>query len=487
MEREIGLETVKNRAVRGVITLTGRTLVLNFVALIAQGFLWAYLTPSEFGIFWIVSAVVNFLTYFGDIGLAAALIQKKENPNETDLRTTFTVQQVLVLSLLAVLYFVSPLITNHYSLTPEGVSLLFALGFSFFLSSLKTIPSVLLERDLEFGKLVVPQILETIIYNLSIIGFAYNGFGISSFTYSVLIRGIFGLIVIYLIKPWRIGISFSLESLKHLLRFGIPYQVNTFLAVLKDDGMTAILGGILGASGMGILGTARKLAQYPLRFFMDNVTRVTFPAFSRFQGDKEKLKRSLERSIFFITFLVFPSIIGLVILAPVLVNVIPKYEKWLPAILPLAILSIDTVFAAVTTQLTNVLNATGKIKVTFWLMIMWTISAFVVIPFLSLKYGVLGAASGYALVSATSVIAIIVAKKHVDFSLARSVGKPMFATAVMGVTLLIVKKFLAINYYSLSTLVLIGCASYFATMLVLLGMSLVDDVKKVFSNIFGRT
>src|SRR3990167_6603540 len=139
---------------------------------------------------------------------------------------------------------------------------------------------MLLERELEFGKLIIPQVLETMIYSVSVVYFAWEGYGITSFTYSVLIRGVVGLVLIYILKPWRPGLTLSFSSLKSLLKFGLPYQINTFLAVLKDDGMTVILGGILGASGMGILGTARKLAQYPLRFFMDNVTRVTFPAFS---------------------------------------------------------------------------------------------------------------------------------------------------------------------------------------------------------------
>lgn len=487
MEEGISLETVKKRSVAGVLTLTGRTLILNLISFVVQGFLWAFLTPAEFGTFWIVSAVVNFLAYFGDIGLAAALIQKKEKPTDDDLRTTFTIQQSLVLALLMVLFFISPLITNHYSLSPEGARLLYALGVSLFLSSLKSIPSVLLERELEFSKLVIPQVLETIIYNVSLVYFAWRGFGIASFTYSVLLRGIIGLILIYILKPWRPGISFSLASLKSLLKFGLPYQINTFLAVLKDEGTTVILGGILGASGMGILGTARKLAQYPLRFFLDNVTKVTFPAFARMQDEKEHLKRTLERSIFFITFLVFPTIIGLVTIAPILVRVIPRYEKWIPALIPLTILAVDTMFAAVTTQLTNALNAVGKIKITFYLMVMWTVLTFTLIPILAIKYSLIGASLGFALVSASSVVAIVMAKKYLDFSLVVSLGKPLVASLVMGAILLAVKSFLPVNYLSLAGLIFIGGAVYLSAMFILGGFSFLADVKKVFTYLFRRT
>src|SRR4030042_5166671 len=150
---EINLETVKERSLRGVVVLTGRTFLLQVIALVAQLFLFSYLGKYEFGVFSIVSAIINFLVYFSDIGLAAALIQKKEKPTETDLKTTFTVQQGLVLTLVILVFVFSKRITAHYGLSIDGLYLLYALAFSLFLSSLKSIPSVLLERKLEFTKL----------------------------------------------------------------------------------------------------------------------------------------------------------------------------------------------------------------------------------------------------------------------------------------------------------------------------------------------
>src|SRR3989304_3291561 len=117
---EISLETVKERSVKGVVVLTGRTFLVQIISLIAQLFLFAYLGGYEFGVFAIVSAIINFLVYFSDIGLAAALVQKKEKPTETDLRTTFLIQQVLVLTIIALVFFFSPKIVSHYSLTRDG-------------------------------------------------------------------------------------------------------------------------------------------------------------------------------------------------------------------------------------------------------------------------------------------------------------------------------------------------------------------------------
>jgi O-antigen/teichoic acid export membrane protein len=483
---EITLEAVKKRAVKGVVVLTGRTFLLSVLSLVATGFLTVFLEPSEFGIFWIVSAIVNFLAYFSDVGLAAALIQKKERINDKDLKTTFTIQQGLVLILLLGLFLATPLFTRIYGLSFEGKLLLYSLGISLFFSSLKTIPSVLLERELDFGKLVIPQVLENLAYNLIAVFLAWKGFGIRSFTYAVFIRGIVGLVAIYVLRPWMPGFAFSKKSLKKLLTFGIPYQLNTFLATMKDDGMTVFLGGILGTAGIGFLGWAQKWAYMPLRLFMDNVLKVTFPAFSRMQDEREHLKRSVTRSIFFVCFLVFPSVVGLVILSPMLVEIIPRYDKWEPALIPLFLISINTIFAAATTQLTNLLNAIGKIKTTFKLMIMWTVLTWVFVPVLAIKYGVNGAALGYALVGSSSIIAVYIVRRHVKFSLVEGIFRPVFAAALMGVALILTRKLLPVNLYSIGLLIGVGFAVYVVTIYLLVGPSIVADVRKVFNNLVSR-
>ena len=487
MEGEIGLDIVKKRAVKGVAVLTGRTLLLNLVSFISQGFLWAFLNPSQFGVFLIVSATVNFLSYFADIGLGAALIQKKEKPEEEDYRTVFTVQEILVLTILVIILLLGPVLAGKYSLNHEGLMLLYALGGSFFLASLKNIPSIMLERKLEFGKFIIPQVLENMVYSVAVVFFAWRGFGITSFTYAVLIRGVVGLVAIYILNPWKPGIAFSLKSFKNLIKFGIPYQLNNFLATVKDDGMTIVLGGILGTAGVGILGTAQKLAQYPLRFFMDNVTKVTFPAFSRMQDDKKELEKSLSRSIFFICALVFPSLVGLVIVFPVLITIIPKYAKWSPAYIPLIFLSVNSLWAAASTQLTNFLNSVGKIKTTFKLMIMWTALTWALVPFLSVKFGVNGAAFSYLLIGSSSVVVFYIVKRQLNWAIYRSVIVPLLASLVMGVILFILRGILPINKATtLLTLIFMGGLAYLGSLYLVLGGTLFEDVKKIYLSIFQK-
>lgn len=464
---ELTTEVIKKRAAKGAALLTIRTIFIQAISFFANALLTFFLEPAQYGVFFLVSAVVNLLAYFSDIGFAAALIQKKEKLTNQELKTIFTAQQVLIIILLIVIFIGTPFIKNFYHFNNESIFLLWALTFSLFTSSLKTIPSVLMERRLEFNKLVIPQIIETIVFNITAVILAWKGFGVTSFTIAILARSITGLISTYLIQPWLPSIAFSAPAFRSILKFGIPYQANVFLAMLKDDGITLFLGNVLGSQGIGLLGWAQKWAYAPLRFFMDQVIKVTFPAFSRLQDNKDELSKTVSKSIFYICLLVFPSLIILILLAPFLTQIIPKYNKWVPALTALTLISITSAFASITTPITNMLNAIGKISLTFKFMVMWTILTWIFIPSLSILYGISGAGLGFALVGISSIIALIKAKEYIKINYFNITFKPILGSILMGILIFILKALLPITFISVIFLALAGILSYAALLLIL--------------------
>jgi hypothetical protein len=79
---ELSAETIKTRTISGVLALTGRTSFLQLVGLPANFLLSIFLTTAEFGTFGVVAALLGFIAYFSNVGIAAALIQKKETPTK---------------------------------------------------------------------------------------------------------------------------------------------------------------------------------------------------------------------------------------------------------------------------------------------------------------------------------------------------------------------------------------------------------------------
>ncbi|KKT30718.1 MAG: Polysaccharide biosynthesis protein [Candidatus Collierbacteria bacterium GW2011_GWC2_44_18] len=462
------VQEVKRRSVSGVMALISRTFIIQIISFVATLALTIFLDPNTYGVFYLVSSVVNFLAYFSDVGLAAALIQKKEGITKEDLSTTFTVQQILVISLLVILFILSPLIRTQYRIDQTGMYLLYAMGISLFLSSLKTIPSIMLEREIKFSKLILPQVLETLTFNAIAVFCAWRGLGVTSFTLAVLGRGVVGLIAMYLVYPWRPSFGISRSSLSHLLRFGLPYQVNTFLAVLKDDGMTIILTRIIGTQGLGYIGWASRWAGLPLRIVMDNLTKVAFPTFARLQHDKVRLAKAVEVSLKYMCLLAFPILVGMGFLALPVTHLIPRYVKWLPAIIPLYIYLYNSAWASISTSLTNLLNATGHIKSTFKLMLMWTGLTWLTMPFMAIKFGYLGVAYATGIIATSSLVTILLAKKHVDFNFFNIIKTPILALLPMSFWL-----YLSVgsifSFLSLALIIIISIAIYFLAILILEG------------------
>jgi O-antigen/teichoic acid export membrane protein len=480
---EVDIALVKKRSIKGIFALTSRTFVVQLVSFASNLLLTIFLSPAVFGVYFVVSAAIAFLSYFSDIGLAAALIQKKEEITEEELRTTFTIQQVLVVTVVLLALALSPFIAKFYNLKAEEILLYQALAISFFLSSLKTIPSIILERGLHFEKLVVPQIVEVFFFSVTAVVFAFAGFGVTSFTLAVLARGISGLIAIYVIQPWRIGFGFSRASAKKLLSFGIPFQANSFLGLIKDDLFVAYLGKALPIAQVGYIGFAQKWAYMPLRLIMDNVIRITFPSFSRLQHEKDVLKKAIEKALFASCYIIFPAVTGLVIMSPYFIHFMPKYQKWEPALLSLVFFSFNAMLSSVSTPLTNALNAIGKIKISLYLMIFWTVATWVLTPILIVIYGFNGVSIASALISLSVVAVVIITKRYINFSILFTTAVPIISSIIMGIIVYFLSGIFVKGLISLLIMCMLGALLYFASSFIIAREQIISDIKLVKENL----
>lgn len=436
---DFDLNIVAKKSIKGIFALTTRTFLVQILGIVTSFILTVFLDPASFGVFFIASSIIVFLNYFQDIGLAASLIQKKEEPTREELRTTFTVQQILVLLLCIPSLIFAKNITSYYGLNIQGYYLFIVLIISFFLSSLRTIPTVILERKLDFDKLVIPQIVENIVYNLILIIFVISGLGITSFTIAILARSIIGLILIYIVQPWEVGFSFKISVLKKLISFGLPFQANSILALIKDDLLNIYIGKILPLNQVGYVGFSQKWAFMPLRLVMDNVVKIAFPSMSRLQHDKNALKLAIEKSLFLVSFLIFPAAIGIIMLSPYFIQLVPRYQKWELAILSLSFFSLNTIFSSISTPLTNFLNAIGKIKITFYFMIVWTILTWILTPLMINKFGFNGVGISSFLISTTSFFVFIIARRYIEFSFVKPVIRQFLVAILMMIFIFLTK------------------------------------------------
>lgn len=472
------IEDIKRRSVTGVLALTSRTGLLQIISFIGTFLLTIFLSPEVYGVFFIVSAIVAFLNYFSDIGLAAALVQK-DKITEKDYQTTFVIQQGLVIFLSLVVLFFSQRIAVFYNLSSEGLTLLRALVLAFFLSSLKTIPSVILERKLDFNKLVIPQIFEVLAFYILAVTLAWKGWGINSFSVAVLARGVVGLVSIYIIQPWIPSFALKKSSAKKLLSFGVPFQLNSVISLVKDDLFTLFLGKILPFAEVGYIGWGKKWAEVPLRLIMDSVVKVIFPAYSRLKKYPQKLSYAIDKSLYFLTLFIFPMAMGLLLIMGPFVDLFPKYGKWQPALLSFYFFVVSSVMAGISNLFTNTLNALGKIKTTLKLMIMWTILTWVISPVLIRFVGFNGMAIAHTAISATFVFVLLIAKKHAKFNFIDSLQVPLIATLIMGLAGFFIRGYFIKSLFSLFIFVSINIVVYLLVLFTLFKESTIREIGQI--------
>lgn len=427
----VDVSALKKKSVSGAASYMARTLALHAISLVSLSFLAAYLSANDFGIYGIVTQIIGLLTFFSDIGFGSALIQKKAEPTTTEYRAVFTIQQLLswFIFLATVLIAVSGILTGKIGW--EGNLVLMALGFSFPLVTLKTIPSVMLERRLDFGKLVLPQIVEQFVYNGLLIMLAVQGFGVLSYFFAVLARSVAGVIAMWYVQRWPIGFSLNRLAVTSMLGTGVKFQVNDLLARLKDQLFFLALGLYLPTDKFGYITLSKTFSMLPYQLSVQNVIAITFPTYARLQHDKTLLRKAIEKTIFFIALLTFPMLVGMCVFIFPITELIPKYAKWQPALFTFVLLTLSIGWGALSTPLTNTLNAIGHINTTLKLMVMWTLLTWILTPVAVWFFDFNGVALATFAISFTSILPIYYVRKIVPINAWEQTWRQLLAAGVM--------------------------------------------------------
>lgn len=475
----LDVKTVSKRSVNSILALASRTFLLQSLNFVTFLIISVVLSAGQLGIYTAVVAIQRVVSFLTDFGLGAALVQKKEELKREDLITTFTLQSVITLAIFLIFLIFLGQIKSFFNLDNSGTRLLLALVFTIFLSSFKTIPSILLERKINFSRLVMPQIGESIVFNVVLIVLVLNNFGIDSYTFAFLISSIVGIPLYYYVSPWKPGVGVYKTSLSNL-KFGVQFQAKNILATVKDDFLTVILVKFLSFNQIGYIGFAQKIAFFLYRYIVDSITKVTFSSYSRLQGNKEFLKLAIEKSLFFTSVIIFPLLSGLIVVSFYLIKYIPGWgNKWEPAVLSLIFFCLNALISSISGVLVNVLDATGRVKTTLKLMVLWTVLTWTLTPLAIYVWGYNGVAIASFLVTLTVFITIYLVKQVVNFEFIKSIYKPAIATIIMTTLTYLMMAFFVNNLVTLIFVIISGGAIYLLSIYLLAGKEIFEDVRKV--------
>jgi O-antigen/teichoic acid export membrane protein len=460
-------EEVKSKTISGVIVLTTRSILIQGVNAVSFLILTILLGPVAIGIFIVTSAIMRIFNLFTDLGLGAALIQKNEEPTVAEYSTAFFLQVALVSVVVLVGFTLSPVVISYLKLNDSTKYLYFSLLGALFISSFKSVPSVIMERRLDFGRQIIPQIVETLVFNAVAIYLSFRGYGVLSFAYAVITSSLAGLPVYYLVQKWRPKIIFETDKIKHLIHFGVLFQGKTVLAVIKDDLLTFVVSGIIGAGGIGYWGWAQRWAYSPFRFIVDSVTKVTFPAYARLQQEKAQLGQVMEKTIFAVTLVLFPILTGIAILAFPATHLIPKYSKWDPALPSLVFLCIQAGLSGVSGILINFLDSHGQVKTTLKLMVLWIILSWTLTIPLTMWVGFTGVSLAALIVSSTLPLTMYLVRKEIPINFLASLKAPTTGVLAMIFIMLLVLRIMPTTWTSVGVAGISGAIIYGVIILII--------------------
>lgn len=421
---------IGKRASRGVLYLLLRYGGVQVTGLAANIALSRLLDPAAFGIYAITLFVLVLMTYLSDFGLGPALLQKKTNVTETDLSTVFTAQQVIVGTLLLIVVIAAPALSDLYRLGPTGVWYFRAIAVAGMLTSLKTVPTIVIERQLLYGRLALIDVAEIVTFQATAVTLAFFHQGAWSFIWAVLASKTLGCALSYALSGWRPAVRFLRSAFTALWRFAAPFQL-TWMTFLLRDYMIPILGGVLvGTAEVGYLNWALALASVPGQM-AQIVGRVSFPSFSRMQSDPERLRRAIETSVRALFIVAVPMQLALFSLAPWLIAIVFT-NRWAPALIPLYLLCIHWAGANLTSPLVAALNAIGRPRTALALSGAWTLSTLAVAVILVHFIGYIGFALAYAVTMVgAAAAAVTLVTRAIHIRLWHEIRYPLMAALLV--------------------------------------------------------
>lgn len=292
-----------------------------FIQIVYMAIMARLLVPEDFGLVALAMAFLRFGSYFAQLGVGQALMQRL-TLSETEIRTAFTTSAVLGMLLGGVFYLAAPF-AEAVGKIPEVVRVIQVLALSMVITGLGVTALSLLKRDLHFRRLAIIEVGSYVIgYVLVGITLAVLGFGVWSLVFATLSQTMLQTMVAYVMTRHATRPFFGWPEIKRLYGYGGKYSAIQLLYVARHALITATVGGVAGVTVLGLFDRAKMLVQLPFEKLEAAVTKVLFPAISRVQTETPILARIFLLQTGLVAALFLPTLAGMAVAADILIAVL---------------------------------------------------------------------------------------------------------------------------------------------------------------------
>ena len=367
----------------------------NGLSILVKLILARLLLPEHFGIIGFAAIFIGMVEVFSDLGMSAALIQRKDEKLEPiDYDTAFWAGLVWGLFLFAVLSFiVSPLAADFFN-ESMLTSVIPVLSIVLLLKPLWAVHVINITRELDFKRIVIPRNTSKVIAAVIAIIMALTGFGVWSLVFQSVISELLLVFIYVFVSPWRPRMRFSKTSFKNIFGFGIYTTGTHIFNYLTGNVDYLLIGRLLGASSLGVYTLGYTVTYVVRAKIMNVINKVFYPVYSKVQDDLATVKRYYFKVIKYNCIVIYPMMVGIILLAEPAV-LIGLGEKWREAIIPMQLMAAAGLVHLLTSSNTVLLRGIGKPKIEFIFSIIKTLGVNVPLVVLGvIYYGIIGAAAG---------------------------------------------------------------------------------------------
>ncbi|WP_242916734.1 lipopolysaccharide biosynthesis protein [Pontibacter liquoris] len=388
----------KSSVVTGIVWSAVQLAINRGLSFIIKMVLAKLLFPEQFGLVGMAAVFASFVQVFNDIGIGAALVQRKDKDlREEHFQTAFWTGVIWSTSIyLLIVIVVSPLAAIFYK-EPMLRQIIPALSLGVLASPVNLVHQAQLTRAMSFKKLAFISNVSTAFSGVLSLTLAYLGAGVWSLVFNSVATIVIAMPLFFRATGWTPKLMWDKKAFKDVFGFGVYTTGTNLFNNLISNIDYLLIGKLLSAAALGTYTLAFVLTDTFRNQLMAMMGKVMYPVYGKKQDDPKALKRYYLKVVKYNSIFVYPAMIFFITLGTPFVQ---NYfgQKWIGAIEPLKILAVSVMIHMLTNSHASLIRGLGKPKLE--MKIQFFKAVFLYVPLISLGihfYGIVGAAYAYVL------------------------------------------------------------------------------------------
>jgi len=330
----------------------GRLLTLVTTAILAR-----VLIPNDFGLIGFALVLLAFIEVMRGFGINEALIYTSENLDEMA-NTAFWLNVAISTLQTLLVFALAPLALNFFD-DPRIVDVVRVLALNFILNGLGQTQDALLQKELEFKRRFLPDLLAQIVKGAVSVALALAGLGVWSLVTGHLVGTLARTVSKWYTVRWRPRLHFYPRRARELWGYGVHILLFEMLNVALEQADQMFIGALLGAVQLGYYTIAARIPEMVIANFSIVLTRVIFPTFAKLKDQREALTEAFLATTRYTAYITIPAGLGMSAIAPELI-LVAFGDQWGESVMILQVLALLGMVMTLPWSAGDVFKALGR-------------------------------------------------------------------------------------------------------------------------------